>query len=246
MKALTAQSEAGRPSGVLRQAIGDAARSIEALSRSVPAGRASLAAVTGIDGSGKGYVSALLADALRQAGRSVALINIDGWLNLPEARFCRANPGEHFYRHAIRFDEMFEQLVLPLRRRRSVRVEVDFAEETATAFRKHLYEFAGIDIIVLEGIYLLKRRFQRLYDVSFWIECSFETALARAIARAQEGLTPEATIAAYRTIYFPAQEIHFALDEPRDAATAIIENESPNPGGIEGLTAKTRASRSRR
>ena len=77
---------------------------------------------------------------------------------------------------------------------------------------------------MLEGIYLLKRQFQGLYDLSFWIDCSFDTALERAVARAQEGLSREATIAVYRTIYFPAQEIHFQRDDPRAAADGVIDN----------------------
>jgi uridine kinase len=39
-------------------------------------------------------------------------------------------------------------------------------------------------------------------------------------------LATAATINAYRTIYFPAQEIHFALDAPKHAATEIIVNDS--------------------
>jgi len=130
----------------------------------------------------------------------VALINIDGWLNLPPVRFNPSNPAEHFYRHAIRFDEMFDRLVLPLRDRRSVCVEADFTEEKAASYRRHLYEFRDVDVIVLEGIYLLKRELRHHYDLSFWIDCSVDTALDRAIARAQETLSAEATIAAYRTI----------------------------------------------
>ena len=42
---------------------------------------------------------------------------------------------------------------------------------------------------------------------------------------AQEGLSRDATVEAYRTIYFPAQEIHFARDDPRGAATAIMNND---------------------
>jgi uridine kinase len=120
---------------------------------------------------------------------------------------------------------MFAQLVLPLRDHRSLRVEVDFAEETAVAYRKHTYEFQDIEVIVLEGIYLLKRAFQTYYDLSVWIDCSFETALKRALARGQEGLPPEATVSAYRTIYFPAQELHVVRDDPRTAATAIVDND---------------------
>lgn len=126
---------------------------------------------------------------------------------------------------------MFEQLVLPLRDHRSVRVEADFAEETATDYRRHTYAFEDIDVIVLEGIYLLKRPFQPYYDLSFWVECTFETALERAVARAQEGLPPEDTIRAYRTIYFPAQEVHFDRDRPLAAATAAVNNDARLDGG---------------
>jgi uridine kinase len=104
-------------------------------------------------------------------------------------------------------------------------VEADFTEETAAVYRRHIYEFEDIDIIVLEGIYLLKRTFRAHYDLSVWIECSFATALERAIARAQEGLPAEETVRVYRTVYFPAQEIHFQRDNPRGAATLIVNND---------------------
>jgi len=39
-------------------------------------------------------------------------------------------------------------------------------------------------------------------------------------------LSPAATIRAYETIYFPAQKIHFARDNPRETAHSIIDNDS--------------------
>lgn len=192
---------------------------------SAPAQRSVLTAITGIDGCGKGYVTARIVNTLQSKGVRAAAINIDGWLNLPSRRFDPSNPAEHFYLHAIRFDEMFTELVLPLRDRRSLRCEADYAEETATQYRRHVYAFADIDVIVLEGIYLLKRPYQRHYDLSYWIECTFDTALERAISRAQEGLPPEETVRAYRTIYFPAQEIHLQRDDPRATATVVLNND---------------------
>lgn len=193
--------------------------------RAVPQERSALIAITGIDGCGKGYVTARIVQRLQAAGLRAVAINIDGWLNLPDKRFDPTNPAEHFYLHAIRFDEMFAQLVLPLRDQRSVRCEADHVVETATTYEPVTYEFENVDVVVLEGIYLLKRAFQDLYDLSCWIECSFETALERAISRGQEGLPPEDTVAAYRTIYFPAQEIHFQRDDPRAAATLMANND---------------------
>jgi len=197
---------------------------------SIPAQRSALVAITGIDGCGKGYFAAQLIRQLTTQGIRAAIISVDGWLNLPPTRFDSSNPAEHFYLHAIRFDEMFSRLVLPLRDHRSLRLEADYAEETAAQYRRHIYEFEELDVILLEGIYLLKRPFQAYYDLSVWIECSFATALERAIARAQEGLTAEATTEAYRTIYFPAQEIHFRRDDPRNAATLIVNNETRDCG----------------
>jgi uridine kinase len=196
--------------------------------RRLPAERAALVALSGIDASGKGYLTAKIADALQTHNLRVANINIDGWLNLPHVRFDHGNPAEHFYLRAIRFEEMFRQLIFPLRDRRAVTIEMDYAEETATEYRKQFYAYVDIDVILLEGIYLLKRSFQAYYDLSFWIDCTFDTALERAIARGQEGLPTQATISAYRTIYFPAQKIHFDRDNPKAAASAIISNE-PRP-----------------
>jgi uridine kinase len=161
----------------------------------------------------------------RERGFTVAVINADGWLRLPHERFSATGPAEHFYTHAFRFEDMFAKLVVPLRERRRVSVEADFAEETANAYRKMHYEFSDIDIILLEGIYLLKRTYQHHHDISIWIDCSFGTALKRAVGRAQEGLTAEETVRAYKDIYFPAQELHFLRDAPREAASLILEND---------------------
>ena len=196
---------------------------------SIPPQRSVLTAITGIDGCGKGYVTAQIVDALKTQGIRAVAINVDGWLNLPSKRFDASNPAEHFYFHAIRFEEMFAQLILPLRDHRSLRIVADYAEETGTEYRRHVYEFEDVDVIALEGIYLLKRAFQAHYDLSIWIECSFDTALERAISRAQEGLPREETIRAYRTIYFPAQEIHFRRDNPKAGATLIVNNDARLP-----------------
>ena len=80
-------------------------------------------------------------------------------------------------------------------------------------------------MILVEGIFLFKREYRRLFDLAIWVDCSFPTALARALERSQEGLPPAKTIAAYGTIYFPAQEIHFNQDNPRATADLIYDND---------------------
>ena len=187
--------------------------------------RSVLIAVSGIDGSGKGYVTQRLIELLQTAGQNVAAITTDAWLNLPEIRFSRTEPARHFYRHAIRFDQMFADVLIPLRECRSIKAKVDVVEETGRSSQTRTVDFADVDIVIVEGIYLLKKSLRAHYDYSVWVNCTFETAIERAIARAQEGLSPTETTTAYQRIYFPAQRIHFFEDDPVSAATIILDND---------------------
>jgi uridine kinase len=186
--------------------------------------RSILAGVSGIDGSGKGFVASRMLQRLLEQHIHAVVVAGDGWLNLPTVRFNARTPGPHFYENALRMDEMFEQLVLPLKRNRSHRGVMNFAEETATTYRMQPCAFENVDVIVLECIFLFKRRYRHHFDVAIWIDCSFERALERAIGRAQEGLTEADTVRAYQTVYFPAQRIHLDQDRPRETADLIIDN----------------------
>jgi uridine kinase len=187
--------------------------------------QAILVGISGIDASGKGFVTEKIAQRLQEASWCVATINGDDWLNLPEVCLSRRTPGEHFYEHAMRFDEMFDQLILPLRENRAASFVADGADAKGNK-RKHSYQFGNIDIVLLEGIFLFKPAYRHHFDLTVWVDCSFATALKRAIARCQEGLPPAETIRAFSTIYFPAQHIHFARDNPQGAADFIIRNDN--------------------
>ena len=189
------------------------------------ADQAILVGISGIDASGKGFITEKIAKRLRESGWRVATINADDWLNLPEVCLSRRTPGEHFYEHAIRFDKMFDQLIVPLKENRAVGFVADCADAKGNR-RKHSYEFRKIDIVLLEGIFLFKPAYRPHFDLTAWVDCSFATALKRAIGRCQEGLPPAETIRAFTTIYFPAQRIHFARDNPQGAAEFIIQNDN--------------------
>lgn len=188
--------------------------------------RSLLVGVSGIDGSGKGYVSARLAEALCRRKTHAAVINVDPWLRLPAERFDARRPAEHFYERGLRLEEMFESVVLPLKARRSVNATINAADATnATAYYPLKIEHEQVDVIILDGIFLFKRELRHWLDVSVWVDCSFETALQRALRRNQEDLPPELIVRDYHSIYFPAQRIHFLRDDPQSFAELTISND---------------------
>lgn len=211
-------------------------RAAEAIVRArerVPTSHSALVALSGIDASGKGWLAARIAAALEARAVRTAVLGVDGWLNLPPIRFDPERPAEAFYERGIRFEEMFVTLVLPFRDARACHLVARHVDETASAYRPHTYDFGDTDVILLEGVFLLKRAWRSHYDLSFWVDCTFETALERAIRRGQEGLPPAETRRAFAAIYFPAQRLHLAKDAPRAAASYVLRNDPRLAGGGE-------------
>jgi uridine kinase len=200
-------------------------RAVEETRRRVWSGRALVVGVSGIDASGKGHVTRLLADRLGAGGWNVATVTADWWLNAPDVRFGAADPAGTFLRCALRLDELFDDVVRPLRSARSVTVDFLRGEETSPTLTRDRLVLADVDILVVEGIFLFQRRHRDVFDLRIWIESTFETALLRAVNRRQEALDPEETVAAYEAVYFPAQRVHLSSDRPRAAAHLIVVND---------------------
>lgn len=184
-----------------------------------------LVAISGVDGSGKTHLAQLLAERLRRWGVSVAPIGIDPWQNPQTIRFASFDPGAHFYRHAIRFDDLFAQVVDPLVANRSLELETRVIRTDADAWEPLVYAYHDIKVVLLEGIFLFRRDLLHRYDLRIWVDCSLETALRRALERNAENRAVEALRADYDCIYHAAQRVHFALDDPRAASDLLLDNE---------------------
>ncbi len=194
-----------------------------------------LLAVSGIDASGKGYVATRISELLHLNGLNAVTIGVDPWLGDPRQWSGKRDAGELFYRYGIRFDDLFRALVLPLQQQRSITLPATLRRQIDSALYSHIYDCRDVDAIVLEGIFLLKRRLRSHYDLSLWVECSFQTSLERALQRNQEGLPPALIAHDYHSIYHPAQRIHFAVDHPRGSADEIFVNDSRLQGTALGL-----------
>ena len=185
-----------------------------------------LVAISGVDGSGKSRLAQRLADLLEQDGRRVALIGIDPWQNPQTVRFSATDPGTHFYRHAIRFEELFTRVIDPLITERALHLETSGIRTDRDAWEPLVYRHRDVEIVLIEGIFLFRRDLVRRYDLRIWVECSLETALRRALARNVENRPLDALRADYAQIYHAAQRVHLALDNPRAAADLLVDNET--------------------
>jgi uridine kinase len=182
-------------------------------------------AVSGIDASGKGYISKLLQQELESRGLKVANINIDPWQNPLSIRLQKENAAENVYENIFRWDDFFEQLIFPLQKNKEIYLETRGIRSDADIYDPLVYNFKNLDILLIDGILLLKKKYLAYYDYKVWVDCSFETGLKRAIKRNVEKLDEEKLVYDYHTYYYPAQLLHNEKDNPQKTADIIFNNE---------------------
>lgn len=182
-------------------------------------------ALSGIDASGKGYVAKHLEDELKTYGLKVANINVDPWQSPIGVRLRKENSAENFYHNVFRWKDFFQQLIIPLKQKRSIRLRSRLVQSHADEYYDFNYDFEGIDILLVEGILLFQQRFLRHFDYRVWIDCSFETGMKRAFQRNIEKLSPSDLVDAYNTYYYPAQRYHFVKDKPTSLCDAFYCND---------------------
>ena len=182
-------------------------------------------AISGIDASGKGYITSLLKSELEKRGYHVANINIDPWQSPISIRLRKENAAANVYENIFRWNDFFEQLVFPLQRNKMIYLETQGIRSDADVYYPLIYDYKKIDILLIEGILLFKKKYVSYYDLKIWVDCSFETGLQRAIERNVEKLDKERLIYDYETYYYATQRLHFEIDNPQQAVDVIFYND---------------------
>jgi uridine kinase len=181
--------------------------------------------ISGIDASGKGYISKRLQEKVESFGYNVANINIDPWQNPIDIRLKKENAAENVYENIFRWDQFFTQLIFPLQRNKRIYLETEGIRSDADIYYPLIYDHTDLDILLIEGILLFQKKYLLYYDYKVWIDCSFETALQRAVQRNAEKLDEARLIHDYETYYHAAQRLHFERDDPQKAADLVFYND---------------------
>lgn len=199
-----------------------------------PGNQATLIGISGIDASGKSTLARKVGEQLNLRNVPSAALSID-WFHtdasvrfLPPSRVHEPpeSHAEHFFHHAFRWDELFTQVVNPLVTTGACDATIglhNFKSDTITPTR---IMHTGVRVVLLEGIFIFRREHANAFDSRVWLDCSFETSLARALARNQEGLPPAAIRADYERVYFPAQQFHLRRDNPINGSVIVPEGAS--------------------
>ena len=187
-----------------------------------PTGRPLLAGVDGAGGAGKSTFATHLAQGLRERGAAAEIVHVDDFY-LPSAeRNCRHRDD----RVGADFDwrRLRDQVLVPLRSGQPASYpRYDWGADALAEW----HAIPDVQVILVEGVYVLRRELRPCYDVMVWIDCPREMRLARGLAR--DGLAARAQ---WEEEWMPAEDRYIASHQPDRAAGwrfAAVDPCAPTP-----------------
>jgi uridine kinase len=187
-------------------------------------------AIDGPDAAGKTILADELAPLIERSGRTVIRASIDGFHRPRAQRIARGPESpEGYFRDSFDYPAFRAVLLDPLGpggnreyRRRIFDFRTDMSVEAP------LETGPANAVLVVDGVFLLRRELIDLWDFSVFVAVPFAETQRRAAGRdaAQFG-GEEATLRRYAARYVPGQQIYFAEANPQDKANVVVDNEDP-------------------
>jgi phosphoribulokinase len=166
-----------------------------------------LVGVDGLGGSGKSTLAGVLHDAPQVSavvsGDDFYGPEVEGWAGLtPEQGY------ERFFDH----ERLAHQVLGPLSRRHTAWYQrYDWQRNVLGEWT----EIRAVNVIVVEGVYLLRPDLRRYWDLSVFVDAPWEVRLARQVARGEN------TVEAIR-LWMDAEKYYERVCEPRAHADLVL------------------------
>jgi uridine kinase len=188
-------------------------------------------AIDGPDAAGKTILADELALLLERSGRPAIRASVDGFHRPRAERFARGSESpEGYFLDSFDYPALRAALLDPLgpggdlRYRRRVfdlRTDESVIAPTETA--------AANAILVLDGVFLLRRELIDTWDFSVFMAVPFAETQRRAATRDLALLGHEEAVRhRYAVRYVPGQQVYYTGSHPHTKADAVIDNEDPD------------------
>lgn len=186
-------------------------------------------AIDGADGAGKTTFADELVAFLAESGREVIRASVDGFHHPREVRYRlgRGSP-KGFYRDSYNYEGLKDALLDPLSpggsgRYLTAMYDVE-AEQPVEVPKKQAEPGA---ILLLDGIFLHRPELRGYWDVSVWLEVSFDVSIPRGAQRGTGFGSPDPYAESNRR-YVEGQKLYLSESNPRQHATFVINNDDLN------------------
>lgn len=185
-----------------------------------------LAAIDGVDASGKTTLADAVAAGLHAQGKNAVRVSIDHFHNPAAIRARRgALSPEGFFYDSFDLEALQACVIQPVRENRGSILSGIYDDTHKSRLAPDPIPVTDDLLVILDGIFLHRDELFACWDFSIFLDVSFETVLKRAAQRDQVLFgSSEAVIERYRQKYIPGQQLYLAACRPQDRASVVVDN----------------------
>ena len=213
----------------MKDTIGVIAEQIIMKERFKKDGRPLIVGITGADASGKTVMSEKISTYLNNEGHATKIIHVDDFHYDSDKRYRGDMPDYLKYiSQSINFDCLKDEFLLPLHKYGVLsltKVGLDIASDEWS--KKISYEIDSDDIVIIEGVFLLRDDVQHYIDMTVYIYAPDEELIRRGRDRDRVLLGANAELR-FREKYLPAQHLINSVDRIEKYVDIAVDNTDVN------------------
>jgi uridine kinase len=174
-------------------------------------------AIDGVDGAGKTRLADELGAFVSTRGRAVFRVSIDDFHRPRELRYRQgAQSPQGYYEDSFDLEPLGPGGSLCIRRKA-------FDYRTDAAVEAPIESVVSDAVLLLDGVFLQRPELRDHFDLSIFLDVSFDETIARQVER--DGADPEVEAASNRR-YIGGQRLYLESCDPRARADIVVDNEN--------------------
>ena len=178
--------------------------------------------IDGLGGAGKSTVSEEIRGELEGRGIHTLLLHIDDFIHPRKVRYDPAYPDwQCYYDLQWRFGYITETLGR-LKAGRESSIDIELYDKDNDSYYTETCSVSGKTVVIAEGIFLQRKEYRGLFDITVYIDVPEEVRLNRVLKRDTYIGNEQEITDKYSRRYFPAERRYFSEYHPDRTADFVI------------------------
>ena len=195
--------------------------------RNIKKSKPLLIAFDGVDTSGKTTLANKVFASMKEKGFLHPIrVQIDTFHNPKEIRKQKGELSpEGFFYDSFNYSAIFDHVISPVKKGAKYITAGLYDYKTEKEIEKTEIPICKNSVILFDGIFMNRDELYGNWDLSIFLDITFDTVIKRALVRDMELFGSEEKIKErYISKYIPGEKIYMELCKPEERADIVIEN----------------------
>jgi uridine kinase len=185
-----------------------------------------IVAFDGVDTSGKTTLADNIYKNLKSKKQNVLRVSIDKFHNTKEIRMAKGDLSpEGFFEDSFNLDQILENVIFPIKKGTGYIITGVFDYRNEIEIQPNKIMIDNNLIVLFDGIFMNRDELYKYWDLSVFLDISFETVLKRAVIRDKDYFGSEEEVyKRYNKRYIPGEQLYLTKCKPKERANIVIDN----------------------